>query len=76
MRKLTLELETLEVETFETAESLDGDGTVEGHATGFLGSCRATGCVGFTCPECAYPDETIGDPTCVTCVETCPETCA
>jgi hypothetical protein len=72
MRKLTLELESLEVESFETADAAGGRGTVAGHQL-TTRTCF-TWCPDFTCPECAYPDT--DQWTCAgTCNNTCPDTC-
>ena len=73
MRKLTLELESLAVESFETTEAADGRGTVAGHQ--LTTRSRVTCYPNFTCPECAYPDTDAW--TCAgTCNNTCPDTCA
>jgi hypothetical protein len=42
MQKLKLDLDTLRVESFETASAMDERGTVQGHATRLADSC---GCV-------------------------------
>lgn len=77
MRKLTLELDALEVETFDTAAPAAGHGTVKGHAGSRWGdTCWNTWCPAFTCPECASPDETLNQWTCGgTCAETCADSC-
>jgi hypothetical protein len=45
MEKIRLELEALQVETFETAERSTGRGTVDAHQIGTqVGGCTATTC--------------------------------
>jgi hypothetical protein len=72
MRKLHLDLDDVQVESFATAEAGDEAGTVQAHV-----SLRCTG-GGLTCDNgntCVYAD-TCGDwPTCyVSCHGTCPNT--
>lgn len=63
MRKLRLDVETLAVESFETAEGLQGRGTVEGreHYTYFCA----------TEPECRTIGASCAPSRCYTC-ESCP----
>ncbi|HST61059.1 MAG TPA: hypothetical protein VLK84_20310 [Longimicrobium sp.] len=70
MRKAKLSLDTLHVDTFETAAASPGArGTVHAHAT-FYGTCQGT-CVD-TCggPTCDYPCQTAN-----TCHLTCHDPC-
>jgi hypothetical protein len=69
MRKMRLELDDLDVESFDTRPSEAGRGTVKGHATQY-GSCQGS-CV-QTCggPTCESPCEV--EPTMyLTCMESC-----
>ena len=50
MRKLKLDVQNLEVETFDTAPAAGGKGTVEAYVTGFMGTdpcytCGDTRCI-------------------------------
>ncbi len=70
MRKAKLSLDTLHVDTFETAAAGPGPrGTVHAHAT-FYGTCQLT-CMD-TCggPTCDYPCQTAD-----TCYLTCRDAC-
>jgi hypothetical protein len=81
MRKLKLEVENLEVESFETALAPSEKGTVEAYATGFLGTdpcytCGDTTCIGthdgdvctynYTCGDCQPPVLTVESCPCYT----------
>ncbi|HEU0298303.1 MAG TPA: hypothetical protein VFR37_02590 [Longimicrobium sp.] len=51
MRKLKLDVQNLEIETFDTAPAAPGRGTVEAYVTGFMGTdpcytCGDTTCIG------------------------------
>ncbi|HEX8695613.1 MAG TPA: pinensin family lanthipeptide [Longimicrobium sp.] len=62
--KMKLNLEELQVESFETVAGEPERGTVRGYITGTLG-CN---CTEDTCASC--------EGTCDTCFNTCPDTCA
>jgi hypothetical protein len=72
MKKLSLALDTLAVETFETtAAELDLRGTVHGHATWQYNGCTAA----RPCNPSSSPDYTM-DNTCQdTCMYSCPVSC-
>lgn len=56
MAKLTLEIDQLEVESFETAQRADGKGTVYGHATDAAGTCAGHYTCDGTCDQtCGVP---------------------
>ena len=73
MRKLKLDLDNLQVDTFDTAEGGHGAGTVEAHrqraVTGYPLSCWQSCWPNDTCPGCTQGCETN------TCADTCPNTC-
>lgn len=46
MKKIQLKLDTLQVESFETAERAEARGTVDGHQM----ATRFGGCTNTTCP--------------------------
>lgn len=53
MRKLKLELESLEVETFPVADGEEGAGTVHAHS-GWT-NCGGITCIMSLCPDCGGP---------------------
>jgi hypothetical protein len=78
MRKLKLELDRLEVESFDTASTQKRKGTVIGEE---LCTCN-TYCGQATCPgcptcdnTCAYTCDDATCPACPTCANTCANTC-
>jgi hypothetical protein len=62
--KMKLNLDELQVESFETVSGEQERGTVHGYVTGTLG-CNCTD--GDTCATCRA--------SCGTCFDTCPDTC-
>ncbi|HEX8905064.1 MAG TPA: hypothetical protein VF771_09505 [Longimicrobiaceae bacterium] len=77
MRKLKLDLDKLQVDTFETAEEGRGAGTVEAFrvraVTGYPLSCWQSCWPDDTCPGCT---EGCATNTCdATCPATCPYSC-
>lgn len=72
MKKITLDLDDLQVESFETApESGDGRGTVFGYAPTVFGTCNCTA-GSLTCDTCTACN---GGFTCEGTCETCWATC-
>ena len=65
MKKLTLELDTLTVDSFVAGDSADGRGTVRGHDTRYTEFCGTRtcgyptycGCQVVDAPQQAKPDE-------------------
>lgn len=63
MKKLTLELETLVVDSFATGDAADGRGTVRGHDTRFTEFCNTKKTCGNTCaPLCAVEEDAAPQP--------------
>jgi hypothetical protein len=81
MRKLALSLDALEVQSFATADSAPGRGTVHGEQCTCPTACTCPGCntCDQTCPETCWntcDDASCGASWCrVTCGETCGNTC-
>lgn len=65
MRKLKLDLDQLNVESFEPAPSRHGEGTVVGHVSARTAECGGecnTGALGYTCNGCATEPGVCGGP--------------
>lgn len=80
MKKLTLNPDTLEVQSFTTAHEAPGRGTVHGEECTCPTNCTCPGCptCGETCPDTCQ--NTCDDNTCATCefscgYESCDNTC-
>ncbi|HEU0299240.1 MAG TPA: hypothetical protein VFR37_07300 [Longimicrobium sp.] len=84
MKKLTLNLNALEVQSFATAPDAQGRGTVHAEEctcpTNICATCTCPGCqtCNETCPNTCW--NTCDDPSCVTCgfscgYESCDHTC-
>jgi hypothetical protein len=75
MKKLTLSLDALEVQSFATADGAPGRGTVRGEQCTCPTNCTCPGCptCGETCP--ATCENTCDDDTCNTCAISCYDTC-
>lgn len=60
MKKLTLKMDDLKVDSFETAQVRTASGTVNGAAAGSGVSCQWSDCwtCGVWCPETTNPDQT------------------
>lgn len=78
MRKLTLNVDSLVVQSFQTTAPEAGRGTVHGQAAAQTPGCSYDGCVPTahyscdpTCPETCF--ETCD--TCHTCMGSCPSCC-
>lgn len=77
MRKLSLDLDTLSVESFETAPELEARGTVHGHGPTwpYNGCSVARPCNPASSPDYSE-DRTCDDYTCwQTCAQSCGGTC-
>jgi len=71
MKKLKLSVETLAVESFDTAWSQAERGTIEGHS----GTCSPESC-DYWCPSLRPSDCCTADPTCpASCQNTCQQSC-
>lgn len=70
--KMKLDLDELQVESFETVAGEAERGTVHGYITGTLG-CN---CTDDTCASCEGTCDTCADTCPNTCRNTCPATCA
>ncbi|HET7228822.1 MAG TPA: hypothetical protein VFJ16_02335 [Longimicrobium sp.] len=57
MKKLTLELDALAVDSFATGDSADGRGTVRGHDTRYTEFCNTKSCAYTKCCTIAVEDE-------------------
>jgi hypothetical protein len=75
MKKLTLSLDALEVQSFVTADDAPGGGTVHGEQCTCPTACTCPGCptCDATCP--ATCENTCDDDTCNTCAASCWESC-
>jgi hypothetical protein len=86
MKKLSLKIEDLAIESFETAELSGDEGTVVAHATQgnkytcdpMVGTCFGYTCIDATCDKtcgdsCAFTcDPAVGTCFGYTCVDACP----
>lgn len=83
MKKLALSLDALEVQSFATADSAPGRGTVHGEQCTCLTVCTCPGCntcgtceATCSCNTCGTCEATCRYQTCgPTCWETCGDTC-
>ena len=76
MKKLTLSLDSLEVQSFVTADNAPGRGTVRGEQCTCPTACTCPGCP--TCPDTCQATcdgETCGEFTCDSCGDSCMGTC-
>lgn len=67
MRKIRLDVDSLEVQSFNTGAALAAQGTVHGHT----GRCQSMDCYSAGAVEC----NTFNDPTCGEAAPTCYHSC-
>lgn len=75
MKKLSLNLDVLEVQSFTTSDDAPARGTVHGEECTCHTNCTCPGCPTCyeTCPATCW--NTCDDPSCGTCDYSCWETC-